>query len=87
MCVGVVLGIVTTLSSKVDGTHLSNGNGLSFEPRGEGKLLYKGIMKVALHKILLDSVFIYNVYFYFLSSQMTSTIWKNVVPLQIGSWM
>ena len=53
MCVGVVLGIVTTLSSKVDGTYLSNGNGLSFEPRGEGKLLYKGIMKVALHNVIL----------------------------------
>ena len=52
MCVGVVLGIVTTLSSKVDDTYLSNGNGLSFEPRGEGKLLYKGIMKVALHNVI-----------------------------------
>ena len=51
MCVGVVLGIVATLSSKVDGTYLSSGNGLSFEPRGEGKLLYNGIMKLALHNV------------------------------------
>ena len=70
MCVGVVLGIVATLSSKIDGTSLPNGNGHSLEPRGECKLLYKGIMIVALHnvigQILPHSVFIKSIFIAFL---------------------
>ena len=36
--VGVLFGIVATLSSRVDVIQLPNDNDISFEPRGEGKL-------------------------------------------------
>ena len=87
MRIGVVFGIVAILSSEVDGIDLPNGNDLTFGPRGEGRL-HKNVL--GWYHNSLDtfySIRYLNGYFYCLSSQMITIIWKNVAPLQIGSWM